>query len=250
MTLTIKGQRTIVKQRPRRVWKRGLGWVVRERWKGSPTEVEKKVRELTSDGAADEVLVDDRTGVCTVEADYSDEFSENAPPNNQNITEIRWELDTSDEQVSVWHHPRFVTIGDDRKNLIINAHQANTLDSLTSLSSLETILVTLLKKRQEHYAHQSYVLRKITTTGWRSKVRAAYGDVGNVTTNPFSGQPVNPNSMASGGVKFDLPAGEWLKRAPRVTFVAGRFTIAEEWWWASTWNGFIYPGGTGLPDGS
>lgn len=42
-------------------------------------------------------------------------------------------------------------------------------------------------------------------------------------------------------IRFDLPDGEWLKKAAKVEQEsADKWRIVQEWWWAETWNSWVY----------
>lgn len=242
----IVGQREVSEKKPKRRYRRNEGWTTIKTYEGPRDAIDALSLELEKDGGADELLIDVSEPKARLEATYSDRSDSTSQP-SESGTQIVWEADATEEQVALRLHPNFSTLDSAKADTIEQAVRNGTGSTLTGLTTLEQKYLTLLSRGTTHYGAQSYVLTKTTTTGWRSKVEASWTGVGKVTTNPFEGQPVNPNSFVSGGVKMPLPAGEWLKRAPKIALAGRKFRIVETWWWAPKWSAILYEGGTGDP---
>ena len=92
-----------------------------------------------------------------------------------------------------------------------------------------------LNAGSEEFQTSSYVLRETKQTSKKSILRADYANVNRVVTPPDT---ATVNSLIG-----NLPAGEWLKKAPSVKLVGSkRWLIQTEWWWATKWSSALYGG--------
>ena len=99
------------------------------------------------------------------------------------------------------------------------------------------VILTYFRDGIEAFIISQYVLRKSITMPTSSKDIYGLQNVNKLVT-PW--QMSNKEGVPA-GLKFALPDyGEWLKKAPSVSYERNKMTIEQEYWHAEDWNDYIY----------
>lgn len=173
----------------------------------------------------------------------------NYPPQNTSYGALKYQSEAGREftgsttkgQGSVW--------GDDASDAywLCTAHSGGIVNPGTwvKLGSVccgaAKVIITYLRDGVEAFIVSQYVLRKSITMPTSTKDIYALQNV-NKRLTPWMME--NKEGVPT-GLKFALPDyGEWLKKAPSVTYERNKMTIDQEYWHAEDWNDYIYVRGT------
>jgi len=98
-------------------------------------------------------------------------------------------------------------------------------------------LISAFAQGIESYPHSQWVLRHVLVIAANSSIRPSLVNVGRMyTTDMLRAVESIPDTL-----KFDLPSGWWLKRTATVEQTAAdKFTIAQEYWHADSFDSFVY----------
>jgi len=99
------------------------------------------------------------------------------------------------------------------------------------------VIITYLRDGVEAFIVSQYVLRKSITMPTSTEDIYALQNV-NKRLTPWM---MENKEGVPAGLKFALPDyGEWLKKAPSITYERNKMTIEQEYWHAEDWNDYIY----------
>lgn len=227
----------LVELKPEREYNSVTGWRTVRRWRGLDSAAEAFAPQLIADGLQFRLSPEDGP-FTVVEAFFPDAQDGAAEPEDPNTLQVvEWELDGNDLEKDIFTHPKFLALvtGDQQalrkyRNDEIGVGAAPT----TGDGGQYTNLIT---EKVEAYTVSRYVLRRSGTVPRSWVGQFVLTNVGKVYTSTAQLRTVE---ALPADFMWEMPAGEWLKRTPRVKRVGRNYReCINEWWHADYWA-FLY----------
>jgi hypothetical protein len=270
------GTNAYVEQPARKRWSSQSGWLLVRTWVGPKASLSTFLSGTLPSGYSD-LDMNDGVATCTVSASYSTTAGSGDPVNADPITRV-WTLQGNDVEKHIFEHPSFAgliwrdpvwptaiearvraykgqleMVEKGRQNQGVSLTANYTLSQSrpselnppypndATLQALAISLTKLMIRNIDTVPQSQYVLRKTETVTNATQLAVSHTYVTRFYTyNSLVATETTLPAAALLGLS-GLQSLYWLKKTPTVEYTQqGRFTLAQEYWGAVTFETLIY----------
>ena len=246
-------------------WDPRTGGSITRRFKGDQTLIAALALTHKRAGARIELTPPEEGGFSELRATYG--AADTQPP-TEPLADI-WTLLGNDLEKDLWTHPKIraeiakadnpqdvATVRGEIEMLIKGDQEVTHSDGQVyalefphiwtyHISTLGTGMVEdtwkqfvgALSRGETSYVVSQWVLRHSLVVAANTVIKPALTNIDKI----FSNAALVASENIPGTIKFDLPTGQWLKKAPTVEQEsADKWRITQEWWYAEEWDSWVY----------